>query len=134
MKPSQQKGFAAMNFMSLPTVWTVITAVVASAAVADTAHARSFDGAWTVSITTQRGTCDSGSSFGIEVRNGAVYGDGGFSVSGHVMPSGAVSVHVASGGSSANGSGRLSGNWGGGSWHGAGSRGTCSGRWSASRR
>jgi hypothetical protein len=50
-----------------------------------------------------------------------------------VSSSGAVSVHVSSDGSTANGSGRLRGSSGGGSWHGSGSRGSCSGSWSASR-
>jgi hypothetical protein len=124
-----------MKFMSLPTVWTVAAVVAAAITVADTAHARaSFDGAWAVTITTQRGDCDSGSGFGVDIHDGGIYGRGGFSVSGHVAPSGAVTVQIASGSSSASGSGRLSGNSGGGIWHGVGSRGACSGHWSAGRR
>jgi hypothetical protein len=42
-------------------------------------------------------------------------------------------VSVSSGGASASGGGRLHGNSGGGSWSGHGTRGPCSGRWSASR-
>jgi hypothetical protein len=112
-KAGQKGEVATMNSTSLPTsvstLWTVMAVVVAGAAAADTAQARgpSFDGAWAVTITTERGDCDSGSGFGVEVRNGGVYGHGGVSVDGHVAPSGAVTVHIASGNASANGSGRL---------------------------
>jgi hypothetical protein len=124
-----------MKSMSLPTVWTVVTLAIVGAAAPDPAHARTpFDGGWTVLITTQRRACDSGSSFGLEIRDGAVYGSGGFDVRGRVTGNGAVHVSVNSGDQSATGSGRLSGHAGGGAWHGTGSRGVCSGRWSASRR
>jgi hypothetical protein len=36
-----------------------------------------FDGGWSVQITTSRGTCSSGVGFGVEIRNGVVYGAGG---------------------------------------------------------
>jgi hypothetical protein len=83
---------------------------------------------------TLRGECDSGSSFGVEIRDGSVHGYGGFDVRGHVAPSGAVQVRVSSGSASADGSGRLYGSSGGGTWHGRGSRGACYGQWTASRR
>jgi hypothetical protein len=54
--------------------------------------------------------------------------------SGRVSKNGAVSVSVSSGASYASGSGRLSTSSGGGSWHGVGSRGACSGTWVAGRR
>ena len=122
-----------MRSMSLPAVWAVMT--IAAAGEAGTAQARTpFDGGWTVLIITQRGTCDSGSSFGLEIRDGAVYGYGSLDVRGRVARNGAVQVRVASGDQRANGSGRLSASSGGGTWQGVGSRGVCSGRWSASRR
>jgi hypothetical protein len=108
---------------------------IAGASAADSAYARSsFDGPWTVQIMTERGACDSGSSFGLEIRDGAVRGYGGFDVRGRVAGNGAVQVRVSSGDQSASGSGRLSGASGGGTWRGVGSRGVCSGRWAASRR
>jgi hypothetical protein len=66
----------------------------------------------------------------VEIHDGIVSGAG----SGRVSKSGAVSVSVSSGGSYASGSGRLSTSSGGGSWHGVGSRGACSGTWVAGRR
>jgi hypothetical protein len=128
---------APKNLFQRPvlTVWTVATVAIVAASATDTARARtSFDGGWTVQIMTQRGACDPNSSFGVEIRDANVHGAGGVPVRGRVAGNGAVSVSVASGDQSANGSGRLSASSGGGTWHGVGSRGTCSGRWSASRR
>jgi hypothetical protein len=67
----------------------------------------------------------------VSISNGVISGPAG--VSGRVSGNGAVTVSVSSGGSSGNGSGKLHGNSGGGSWTGHGTRGPCSGRWSASR-
>jgi hypothetical protein len=109
-------------------------AAFAGAIAAGTAYAATpFDGGWTVAITTTRGSCDSGSSFGLQVHDGVVSGYGGFSVSGRVSPSGAVQVSISAGDQRANGTGRLAGSSGGGTWRGSGARGSCSGRWSASR-
>ncbi len=124
-----------MKMMSLPTVWAFMTIAFAGAIVSDAAQARSaFDGGWSVQIITQRGACDPSSGFGVEIRDGIIYGSGGIPVRGRVASNGAVSVSVASGQRSANGSGRLSGNSGGGTWRGVGSQGACSGHWSASRQ
>jgi hypothetical protein len=124
-----------MKMMSPPTVWTLVTVAVAGAIATDPAQSRSaFDGGWSVQIVTQRGACDPSSGFGVEIRDGVIYGAGGMPVRGRVAANGAVTVSVASGERSANGSGRLSGNSGGGTWHGVGSQGACSGRWSASRQ
>jgi hypothetical protein len=110
----------------------IVASVVTTAAI-DTAQAASrFDGSWAVQITTRRGACDPGSTFGVEIHDGVVSG----AASGRVSNSGAVSVSVSvsSGGSYASGSGRLSTSSGGGSWRGVGSRGACSGTWVAGRR
>jgi hypothetical protein len=123
-----------MKSISFSPVLTAVVAIAAATA-ADAAYARtSFDGPWNVQIMTQRGACDSGSSFGVQIRDGAVFGYGGFDVRGRVAGNGAVQVRVSSGDQSASGSGRLSATSGGGTWRGVGSRGTCSGRWFASRR
>jgi hypothetical protein len=124
-----------MKKLSVPIASTLVIVAIAAPAASGTAQARtSFDGGWTVQIMTQRAGCDPNSSFGVEIRNGVVYGSGGVPVSGRVAGSGAVNVGVASGSSNASGSGRLSASSGGGTWRGIGSRGACSGRWSASRR
>jgi hypothetical protein len=123
-----------MKSISLSPV-VAAAAAIAAVTAADAAYARtSFDGPWNVQIMTQRGECDSGLGFGVDIRDGTVRGYGGFDVSGRVAPNGAVAVRISSGGASANGSCRLTGSSGRGSWRGNGSRGACSGSWSASRR
>jgi hypothetical protein len=111
----------------------VAAAVAFAGVAAPAAYAAPFDGNWSVSITTTRGACDSGVIFLVQINGGRVSGRGSIPVSGHVGAGGAVTVHVSADGSQASGSGRLGGNSGGGSWHGTGSRGACSGTWSASR-
>jgi hypothetical protein len=102
---------------------------------APSAYAASFDGPWSVVVTTTRGACDQSYRYGVMIRGGSVsyLGGGAVSVSGRVNPSGQVSVSVSTGGQSANGSGRLSNGRGGGKWSGQGSQGSCSGTWSASQ-
>jgi hypothetical protein len=122
---------AAMRTILLSSAAIVAAVAISAAAASDTAQAASrFDGSWTVQITTRRGACDPSSSFGVEIHDGVVSG----AASGRVSKNGAVSVSVSSGGSYASGSGRLSTGSGGGSWHGVGSRGACSGTWVAGRR
>jgi hypothetical protein len=116
---------------TLATAFATTAIFAAPAAV----RAASFDGSWSVTVVTRSGPCDASYRYGVTIRGGAVYYAGGapVSVSGRVSPSGAVSVSVSGGGQSAYGSGRLSGNHGGGSWRGQGPSGRCSGVWSASR-
>jgi hypothetical protein len=111
-------------------------AMLASAvpASAPAAAKSNFDGTWSVLIVTEKGTCDRAYRYPIKIDNGTVdyAGNASFTVSGKVQATGAVTVTVARGNQSANGSGRLSPNGGTGSWV-AGS-GECSGTWTAERR
>ena len=91
-----------------------------------------FDGTWSVEITTSRGACTSDVRFNIEVRDGAVFATG-LDVQGKVAANGATQVRIASGNQSANGSGQLTGTSGTGTWQGVGSQGACAGKWSAIR-
>ncbi len=93
-----------------------------------------FDGAWSVLIVTEKGTCDRAYRYPIKIANGTVdyAGDASFTVTGKVQPTGAVTVTVARGTQSANGTGRLSLSDGTGRWQTAG--GECSGTWSAEKR
>ena len=113
------------------SVGAVLAAALSVAAMDNVKASTRYDGAWTVSITTTRGECDSGSSFTIHVRNGIV--SGAFNARGRVSTSGHAEVSVSSGNQGGSGSGQLSGNSGGGSWRAVGSQGPCSGSWSASR-
>jgi len=94
-----------------------------------------FDGNWSVLIVTDSGSCDRAYRYALKIADGRVfYDDPSFSVSGHVDARGNVSVGVSAGGQSANGSGRLSGNYGDGHWSGRSSSSACSGHWEAERR
>ena len=106
------------------------------AALPNTASAqRAFDGNWSVLIVTQSGTCDRAYRYGVSIRGGYVYYEGGaVNFTGRVAPNGAVRVRVTSGNAFADGSGRLGRTEGRGNWVGqtAGSR--CTGYWTAERR
>ena len=93
-----------------------------------------YDGAWSVLIVTQKGTCDRAYRYPVKIDNGSVgyAGSSSFTVSGKVGDNGSVVVKVARGSQSANGQGRLSSTDGSGQWV-AGS-GECSGTWTAERR
>jgi len=106
--------------------------VAASATVASSYAVPGYDGLWSVSIVTEKGTCDRGYRYPIRISNGllANAGDVAVNIAGKVMPTGAVTVMVSAAGKNANGTGRLSGNLGEGSWSG----GDCSGTWTAERR
>jgi hypothetical protein len=132
---NDQLGSTPMKPILGFAVWGAMTAITLTAAIGS-AHAAAipYDGSWYVIITTVRGACSSGSGFSLQIQDGAVYGSGGgYNVGGRVSRSGAVQVSVSSGQQHASGSGRLRGNSGGGSWHGVGSEGSCTGYWSASR-
>jgi hypothetical protein len=94
-----------------------------------------FDGAWSVVIITESGTCDRAYRYGLRIEGGRVSyaGESGVSVSGQVDAKGRVSVAVRSGDSMAQGSGLLSESSGGGSWQGRSQSSSCSGRWQAER-
>jgi hypothetical protein len=94
-----------------------------------------YDGAWSVLIVTDQGTCDRAYRYALRIADGRVYyDDPSFNVSGSVNARGQVHVGVDAGGQSANGYGRLSGNFGSGSWSGRSSTSQCSGHWEAERR
>lgn len=125
--------------MQRRSVILIILAAVASGALrwtAPSAMARTpFDGAWSVLIVTDAGTCDRAYRYALHIVNGKVsYDDPSFNVSGHVDAHGHVSVTISAGGQRAGGSGRLSGNSGDGLWSGHSSTSQCSGHWEAERR
>jgi hypothetical protein len=99
-----------------------------------TAAKPSFDGAWSVLIVTEKGTCDRAYRYPVKIQNGSVgyAGSASFTVSGKVGDKGAVTVTVARGSQSATGQGHLSLTDGSGRWTAA--SGECSGTWTAERR
>ena len=114
--------------------WALIAMSFAGAlgTAAPAAATPSYDGLWSVVIVTQKGSCDRAYRYPVRISKGALLNDGPslISVSGKVGGNGAVSVLVTYGDKRANGSGRLSGKIGTGSWSGIG----CAGIWEAERR
>jgi hypothetical protein len=96
----------------------------------------SFDGEWSVVIVTRDGACTPTLRYPVAISNGIVgnAGDTPVTVQGRVAPNGIVRVVVQSGGSWADGSGRLSTTTGSGVWRGQGISGLCEGTWQAERR
>jgi hypothetical protein len=96
---------------------------------------RVYDGNWSVLIVTESGTCDRAYRYGISIRNGGVFYDGGaVNFTGRVAANGNVSVRVTSGGAFANGTGRLGRRDGQGRWSGQSGGSRCAGYWTAERR
>ncbi len=114
-------------------IWAEPAAAVRSSA---PAARSSFDGAWSVVIITDSGTCDREYRYGLRISNGRVLyqGDPSINIAGQVDPNGRVAVVVRSGDQVASGAGRLSRARGSGLWNGRSSTQQCSGHWVAERR
>ncbi len=112
------------------------SAVIAAGAVGSVGFANAatpYDGYWTVSIMTHRGTCDRVTSVSVNIRDGRLDGANG-ALAGSVAGNGALRAVMGGGDSRGNASGRLAAaGRGGGSWSGVRSSGPCSGKWSAQR-
>src|ERR1700753_1871865 len=69
-----------------------------------------FDGAWSVLIVTDHGTCDRAYRYPVKIENGSVgyAGSSSFDVSGKVGANGAITVTVSKAGKSATGTGHMS--------------------------
>ncbi len=120
------------NYTGRRALFALVAASATLAATTSYAIPR-YDGLWSVSIVTEKGTCDRGYRYPVRISNGrlANAGDTPFTITGNVKPTtGAITVTVASAGKSATGVGRLAGDIGEGSWTG----GECSGSWTAERR
>jgi hypothetical protein len=94
-----------------------------------------FDGTWSVSIVTDSGSCDRGYRYALHIANGRIFYDNpSFNVSGQVNARGQVQVMVGAGSQQAIGTGRLSRDYGTGTWVGRSPTEQCSGHWEAERR
>jgi hypothetical protein len=96
------------------------------------ARTSAFDGRWSITIETDRGSCDRAYRVGLIIEGGTVTYEG--TPYGRVTPKGDVRVHFTVGEQRAEGSGRLSKASGAGVWKGVGSSGRCSGHWFAEPR
>jgi hypothetical protein len=121
-----------------PVAFALVLAASVTVGGTGSALARTpFDGLWSVLIITEQGdACGSTYQYPIRIRNGLVRdaGDPPVALSGRVARNGSVRVTVGSGDRRAYGSGRLSRNFGSGTWRGHSATAQCSGRWQAQRR
>lgn len=110
----------------------VVAGAFASAlviAAAATPAAASFDGSWTVSIITTKGTCDA-AALPIQINSGRIASTvSEVGVTGRVADHGGITVTVIQGIKRAFGIGKLADASGSGTWRG----GPCSGTWTASK-
>jgi hypothetical protein len=120
--------------------WIFAAAALAAIAVPGAADASrgargvgAYDGTWNVTFAPRAGNCSSTNTVPFMVSGTRVSSAGGGKVTGGVSPRGAVAVRISVGASWANGSGRLVGNSGAGSWSGIISGDRCSGSWQAIR-
>jgi hypothetical protein len=129
------REFLAMRRVLTMAALTALTLVLTIAARAPAVSAAGHDGLWSVLIITEKGTCDRGYRYSVNVAGGRVtyQGSADVNLSGTVAPSGAVKVSIKRGDQGASGTGRLSDTQGAGTWRGAGSGGACAGRWEAER-
>src|SRR5271156_4999386 len=104
--------FLAAALLAIPlTTESAAPAVRAAPSVAQ------FNGNWSVSIVTDSGSCDRGYRYALRIADGRItYDNPSFSVNGQVNARGQVSVTVSAGGQSASGTGRLSRDYGEGTW------------------
>lgn len=108
----------------------ILVLAVAAPTVASAGTA--YDGTWSLSIVTERGTCDR-YNFPVRIANGHVSFPGLVKAHGRVTGKGSVRVFVSAMGKSASGSGRLTVGSGSGRWTGKSGSDRCSGSWTAQR-
>lgn len=131
MKILQRVAFAAVAALIVASSTFPTDAAPRARYAATTA----FDGLWSVTILTSFGDCNRGYRYALRIWQGQVLkaeDDPNYNVAGLVTRTGSIGVTVSGGGQTASGTGRLTGNVGGGVWHT--SNGECSGRWTAQRR
>jgi len=130
------QGVVVMRRVMNSVVFSAWLAGAAFAVPPSAALAAAQDGNWSVLIVTEKGECDAAYRYAVKVANGQVSyaGDASLDMAGTVAPNGAVKVSIRLGDKGANGTGRLSGQTGAGTWHGAGANTTCAGRWEAEKR
>ena len=115
-------------------VCACVLACVMTAPAFDMAGAgTAYDGSWSLSIVTERGTCDTTYSFQVQVTNGIVSHPNLVRLRGRVSSGGIARVSVSVMDKHASGSGKLSRSSGRGRWTGHSGGARCSGHWTAQR-
>ena len=111
----------------------ILACIFAAPATGSAAARTVYDGAWSLSIVTQRGACDPSYNFVVRIDNGIVSHANLVKFRGRVSPGGAVTASVSVPGKFASGSGRMNGTTGKGRWAGHSNKARCSGSWTAQK-
>jgi hypothetical protein len=102
------------------------------AGAASASAAGSFDGQWSVQLTTQHGDCDPSYSWSVAVTDGRISDAGMFmQAAGAIDRRGRVQIRIIHGSDVVAASGRVSGEFARGAWLSPTRQ--CSGAWSAQR-
>ena len=117
------------NIVRAAMLGCIVAATAPVAATAGTA----YDGPWSLTINTQRGSCDATYYFQVQIYNGIVSHANLVKFKGRVVPSGFVRVSVSASGKTAAGTGRLNRTSGSGRWTGSSGSDRCSGTWTAQK-
>jgi len=105
-------------------LWITTVALVATSEAFAAPHGGNYDGRWSVEVITR---------WMLGIQGGRVVDIGEVArPSGGISPNGAVSIRFVRNRDYATATGRLSGDWGSGSW--SSPTLACSGRWRAERR
>ena len=119
-----------MGFRSLAILTTSIALL--SVPGAQAGGFGSYDGPWSVELSTEQGQCGLNYKGQLRVSGGAIAESGLFvQASGAVDPSGRVAIRMTRGSDQLAAGGLLKGDSGGGRWHSPTQQ--CSGRWRAAR-
>jgi hypothetical protein len=113
---------------------TMLLAACLVSAAATPGHAATYDGAYSVLLTTHRGNCDKVYRFPVNVSDGRVFyaGQTGAVATGKVDASGRVSATIRYGEDELRANGRITPGFGEGRWTSPTRR--CSGEWTADKR
>jgi len=117
--------------MRLSSYVTAVGCLMALASVAQASTA--YDGSWDLVFIKRAGSCDPTYNFSVNISDGIVTHPNLVRFRGYVARSGVVRASVAVQDKYAAGSGRLSRNFGRGTWNGHSGGARCSGYWSAQR-
>ena len=116
------------------TAFASLLALLIAAPTVGTASAVTiYDGQWSLTISTERGSCDSAYHFVVDINNGIVSHPNLVRLRGRVAKGGSVRVSVATADKFASGSGRLTKTSGRGRWSGHSGGDRCSGSWTAQK-
>lgn len=123
------------KFATLAATTFAAALILAGTASAGPGGKGSYDGTWTVLISTEQGPCDRTYNYAVAIEAGRIQeaaASGGTTISGRISADGSIGLGLRSGPASADASGRLRASTGSGTWKlpmlG------CSGSWTAHKR